>query len=84
MNDFEPPIIEYISIMAAETGEAPVGRDTPLLEIGLLDSISLVKLVHFLEKRFKISIPDTEIRAELFESPAKLASYVSRRAAQPA
>ncbi|WP_181063083.1 acyl carrier protein [Nocardia nova] len=70
--------------MAAETGAAPVVRDTPLLEIGLLDSISLVKLVHFLEERFKISIPDTEIRAELFESPAKLASYVSRRAAQPA
>lgn len=82
MNDIEQPIVEYISAMVAETGGAPVDRATPMLESGLLDSISLVKLVQFLEERFKISIPDTEIRADLFESPAKLAAYVSQRAAQ--
>jgi acyl carrier protein len=84
MNDIEQPIIEYISAMVAETGGAPVNRETPLLEAGLLDSINLVKLVQFLEERFKISIPDTEIRADLFESPANIAAYVSQRAAQPA
>ncbi|MGW5383294.1 acyl carrier protein [Nocardia sp. NPDC003963] len=84
MNDIEQPIIEYISAMVAEMGGFPVHRDTPLLEAGLLDSISLVKLVQFLEERFKISIPDTEIRAELFESPAEIAAYVTQRAAQPA
>jgi acyl carrier protein len=82
MNDIEQPIIEYISAMAAETGGAPVDRETPLLEAGLLDSINLVKLVQFIEEQFKISIPDTEIRAELFESPANIAAYVSQRAAQ--
>lgn len=84
MNDIERPIIEYISAMAAEIGVSPVGRETRLLEIGLLDSISLVKLVHFLEERFEISLPDTEIRADLFESPAHLAAYVSQRMAHPA
>jgi acyl carrier protein len=84
MNDIERPIIEYISAMAAEIGVAPVGRETRLLEIGLLDSISLVKLVHFLEERFEISLPDAEIQAELFESPAHLAAYVSQRMAHPA
>lgn len=84
MNDIEQPIIDYISAMMAEAGAGPVARETPLLELGLLDSISLVKLVHFLEARFEISIPDSQIRAELFESPAKLAAYVSERAAQPA
>ncbi|MEU6587367.1 acyl carrier protein [Nocardia sp. NPDC046763] len=84
MNDIERPIVEYISAMVAESGGTPVNCETPLLEAGLLDSINLVKLVHFLEERFKISIPDTEIRAELFESPANIAAYVSQRAAQPA
>ncbi|MFJ9368830.1 acyl carrier protein [Nocardia sp. NPDC101769] len=84
MNDIERPIVEYISAMVAEAGGVPVNRETPLLEAGLLDSINLVKLVHFLEERFKISIPDTEIRAELFESPANIAAYVSQRATQPA
>ena len=84
MNDIEQPIVEYISAMVAETGGAPVDRETRLLEVGLLDSINLVKLVQFLEERFEIGIPDTEIRAELFESPANIAAYVSQRAAQPA
>lgn len=84
MNDIEQPIIEYISAMVAETGESSIGRETPLLEAGLLDSIKLVRLVQFLEKQFQISIPETEIQAELFESPAKIAAYVSQRAAQPA
>jgi acyl carrier protein len=84
MKDIEQPIIEYISTMVAETGGAPVNRETLLLEAGLLDSINLVKLLHFVEERFKISIPDTEIRADLFESPANLAAYVSKRAAKPA
>ncbi|RMI30536.1 acyl carrier protein [Nocardia stercoris] len=84
MNGIEQPIVEYISAMAVETGGTPVRRDTLLLESGLLDSISLVKLVHFLEERFEISIPETEIREDLFESPAHLAAYVSQRIAQPA
>lgn len=84
MNDIEQPIIEYISAMVAETGGAPINRETPLLETGLLDSINLVKLLHFVEERFKISIPETEIQADLFESPANLATYVSQRATQPA
>lgn len=84
MNDIEQPIIEYISAMVAETGGAPVKRETPLLEAGLLDSINLVELLRFLEERFEISIPDTEIRADLFESPANIAAYVSQRAAPPA
>lgn len=84
MNDIEQAIIEYISAMVAETGESPVDRDTPLLEAGLLDSIKLVRLVQFLEHEFEISIPEAEIQAELFESPANIAAYVAQRAAQPA
>ncbi len=84
MNDIEQPIVEYISAMVAETAGAAVDRETPLLEAGLLDSINLVKLLQFIEERFEVSIPDTEIRADLFESPANLAAYVSQRAAQPA
>ncbi|MEV5837063.1 acyl carrier protein [Nocardia sp. NPDC052112] len=82
MNDIEQPIIEYISGMVVETGGVPVDRETLLLQAGVLDSINLVKLVRFLEERFKISIPDTEIREDLFESPANLAAYVSQRAAR--
>ncbi|WP_040801607.1 acyl carrier protein [Nocardia higoensis] len=82
MNDIEQPIVEYISALVAETGGEPVGRATLLLETGVLDSVNLVRLVRFVEKRFKIDIPDTDVREDLFESPATLAAYVSRRATE--
>ena len=81
MNDVEQPIMDYISGVVAETGGAPVTADTQLLEAGVLDSINLVRLVQFLEERFKISIPDGDMGAELFESPASVSAYVARRVA---
>ena len=84
MNDIEQPIIEYISGVVAETGGAAVDRDTRLLEAGVLDSINLVRLVQFLEERFKISIADGEMGAELFESPASVAAYVRERVTKAA
>lgn len=84
MNDIEQPIVEYISGLVVEAGGAPVDRDTHLLESGVLDSINLVRLVQFVEKRFEIDIPDTDIRPELFESSASIAAYISQQATEPA
>lgn len=81
MTDVDQPIIDYISGVVAETGGAPVTADTQLLEAGILDSINLVRLVQFLEERFGISIPDADMGAELFESPATVSAYVGRRIA---
>ena len=81
MNNVEQPILDYIATVVAETGGAPVTRETPLLEAGVLDSINLVRLVQFLEERFGISIPEGDMGAELFESPATVSAYVERRVA---
>jgi acyl carrier protein len=81
MSTVEQPILEYISGVVAETGGPAVGRDTPLLESGVLDSINLVRLVQFLEERFGLKIPDADLGPELFESPASVAAYVERHAA---
>jgi acyl carrier protein len=81
MSEIEQPIMEYIAGVVAETGGGAVTRDTQLLEAGVLDSINLVRLVQFIEERFKISIPDSDFGPELFESPATVSAYVARRAA---
>ena len=81
MSQYEQPIMDYIAEVVAETGGAPVTRDTQLLEAGVLDSINLVRLVQFLEERFAIKIPDDDLGHELFESPASLSAYVERHAA---
>lgn len=81
MSDVEQPILDYIAGVVAETGGAPVSRDTQLLEAGVLDSINLVRLVQFLEERFAIRIPDGDLGPELFESPASVSAYVASKVA---
>ena len=78
MNDVEQSILDHIRGVAAASN-VNVDRDTGLLETGLLDSINLVGLIQFLEERFSIRIPDSDIGAALFEAPATLVSYVERR-----
>ena len=78
MNDVEQSILDHIRGVAAASN-VNVDRDTGLLETGLLDSINLVGLIQFLEERFSIHIPDSDIGADLFESPATLVSYVEKR-----
>ena len=80
MSQYEAPILTYIAELVAESGGPPVTRDTPLLEAGVLDSINLVRLVQFIEERFKVSIGEADLGPELFESPATLSAYVERHA----
>jgi acyl carrier protein len=75
----EQPIIAYLQGVVAESGGGPVTADTGLLDSGLLDSINLVRLVQFLEEQFQIRIPDDDLGADLFASPATLSAYVAKR-----
>ena len=82
MSEIEQPIMEYIAGVVAETGGGAVTRDTQLLEAGVLDSINLVRLIQFIEERFKISIPRTDLGPwSCSRSPATVSAYVAKRAA---
>lgn len=50
-----------------------------LLEKGLLDSLSILKIVTFCEESFEISIPDAEVLPEHFESVKAIAALVERQ-----
>ncbi len=78
MSDVQEAILSHIRGVAAGS-DVVVTAETGLLETGLLDSINLVGLLQFLEERFSVSVPDSDIGAELFTSPASLAAYVERR-----
>ncbi|MEU3028888.1 acyl carrier protein [Streptomyces incarnatus] len=46
--------------------------DTPLLEMGLVDSLAIMEIVTALHKEAGIVLPDTEIVAANFRSPKAL------------
>ncbi|WP_058042503.1 acyl carrier protein [Streptomyces roseifaciens] len=50
--------------------------DTPLLEQGLLDSLSIMQIVAALDAQAGIVLPDTEIVAANFRSPQALWSVL--------
>ena len=57
-----------------------ITRETGLLETGAARTRSTwLASIQFLEERFGIRIPDSDIGADLFTSPASLISYVEQR-----
>jgi acyl carrier protein len=62
-------ILEYVEMEFVEDDdEIEVTVDTPLISGGIVDSFSMVSLKRFLEKKYKIEIPDAKATPEAFDS----------------
>ena len=61
----------------------PVERDENLLLSGLLDSLSVVKLMFFLEETFQITIPPQDVTIANMASVDAISQYLSTRSAAP-
>jgi acyl carrier protein len=59
--------------------KAGVGKDTALLEKGILDSLGILDVVSFLESEFSVAISDEELVPENFQSLDTLASFVRKK-----
>lgn len=62
----------------------PLANETPLLETGVLDSLSLLRLVLFVHERFGIEVDDVDIIPEHFASVDAICAYLRSRAAKTA
>ena len=60
---------------------ASLGPDDSLLARGLLDSLSILKIVTFCEEQFGVTIPDAEVLPEHFDSIRAIARLVEKRRA---
>ena len=73
MDDAKQMIIDYVKKeFLDEDSDVEVKEDTPLISSGIVDSFSMVSLKTFLEKKFKISIPDDKATPEAFDSVNKI------------
>ena len=57
----------------------PLADDTSLLENGVIDSLSLLRLVVFMEERFAIAVGDADLLPENFSSVNAICAYVRAR-----
>jgi acyl carrier protein len=55
-----------------------LGPDDGLLAKGLLDSMSILKMVTFCEEQFGVTIPDEDVLPDHFESVRAIAALVEK------
>lgn len=77
-SDVERALAEYIETEIAYDRELPIRPDEPLLE-GMIDSISMLRLVLFIEERFGVRVADDELVPEVFETVRTLAEFVESK-----
>lgn len=76
----EEIIITYISQELVNKPEVlPLNNETSLVESGILDSLSLLKLLVFLEEKFNILMDDFDIVPENFNTVDNICNYIRSR-----
>ena len=76
----ETVIKDFISQeLVRDAALLPVEGETLLLESGILDSLSLLQLVVFLEGRFGITVGDADLLPEHFASVNTICAYLRTR-----
>jgi len=76
----ETVIKDYISReLVRDAALLPVADETSLLESGILDSLSLLQLVVFLEGRFGITVGDADLLPEHFATVNAICAYLRTR-----
>jgi acyl carrier protein len=76
----ETVINDYISReLVPDAALLPLANDTALLDSGILDSLSLLRLVVFLEERFEITMGDADLLPENFASVNAICTYLRAR-----
>ena len=70
----------YISdeLLSGRVAEG-VAEDDDLLGSGLLDSLSVMLLVFFIEQEFGIEVPPEDVTIENFQTVARLGAYLEGR-----
>ena len=76
----ETVINDYISReLVQDPALLPLADETSLLESGILDSLSLLRLVVFLEERFGITMGEADLLPENFASVNTICAYLRAR-----
>ena len=76
----ESVINDYISReIVQDPAILPLSNDTSLLKGGILDSLSLLRLVVFLQDRFQLTVDETDLLPENFDSVNAICAYLRAR-----
>jgi acyl carrier protein len=76
----EDTINEFISQRLVTNPELlPLSNDASLMDSNILDSVAFLDLVMFLEEQFGISVADSELTRDNFETINAITAYVKTK-----
>jgi 2-hydroxymuconate-semialdehyde hydrolase len=70
-------LIAYIMKEFVEDPDEEIDDNTPLMSSGLIDSLSIVSLVAFIDKKYGVKIPDEKGTVENFETVTKIIDVIN-------
>lgn len=79
--DTKQMLTEYVEKEIMRRPGGVTSEDMDLLSSGILNSLSLLQLISFVERKFNRQIPVEEIVYENFNSVAAMASYLANGSA---
>lgn len=83
-NEVRQALSEFVRKEILPEGMTELDDHTPLLDSGIIESLSLVSLIGFIQTRFAVRVPDSDIVAQNFadlESISKLVVKLSAKSA---
>jgi acyl carrier protein len=80
-NDILRQLQAYVADMILEGHDVGLNGSTRLLELGVLNSMELMRLTAFIERRFGVAVPMSLIVAENFQTLDTIGALVERLAA---
>lgn len=63
-------------------GEVSIDGNKSLISTGILDSLALLKLLLFIEERFRVNVQDGEVTPHNFETVNRIKVFVESKGAQ--
>jgi acyl carrier protein/D-alanine--poly(phosphoribitol) ligase subunit 2 len=78
MEDIKDIILNYVKKEFMEDEDTEITYDTPLISSGFVDSFSMVSLLVFIERSFKIKIPSAKATPEAFDSVNNIVALVNQ------
>lgn len=72
-------LARYIATDILNESDRVIGDDEDLLASGLLDSLSVMSVIHFIEQDLGIDVPAEDVTIENFVSLRAIDAYVGRR-----
>lgn len=71
-------LVEFLNSITGQT----ITDSTELIDSGLLDSLTMMDLLVFVESDFEVRLDFQDIRPDLFKNPATISQLIAERQAE--